>query len=323
MSTQVISVSRVYADASAIRGAEWYDYDSMNLTWGDSGAYLVGQQVGQGRFSKVFEGIHTPTSTSVILKILETATKPRKVQREVKILQNLRDGRNIIRLLDIFQLSNSPTLVFERVDDTVGFGALLPGDVRFYMRQLLLALDWAHSRGIMHRDVKPGNVVIDHARRQLRLIDWGIAEFYHPRRAYNVRVSTLHYKAPELLAGYQYYDYAIDLWSFGCIFAALVFRKDAFFRGTDKASQLKRIAKVLGTDDLWLCLEKYDVLLDEEVTLTNRYPRQPWSAFVALENAQFISDDAIGLLDGLFKYDHAERLTAREALQHRYFAAVQ
>lgn len=59
--------------------------------------------------------------------------------------------------------------------------------------------------GIMHRDVKPHNVMIDHEHRKLRLIDWGLAEFYHPGQEYNVRVASRYFKGPELLADYQVY----------------------------------------------------------------------------------------------------------------------
>lgn len=63
----------------------------------------------------------------------------------------------------------------------------------------------------MHRDVKPHNVMIDHQKRQLRLIDWGLAEFYHPDREYNVRVASRYFKGPELLVDLQDYDYALDM----------------------------------------------------------------------------------------------------------------
>lgn len=65
---------------------------------------------------------------------------------------------------------------------------------RYYIFELLKALDYSHSNGIMHRDVKPHNVMIDHDQKQLRLIDWGLAEFYHPGREYNVRVASRYFK---------------------------------------------------------------------------------------------------------------------------------
>lgn len=74
----------------------------------------------------------------------------------------------------------------------------------------------------MHRDVKPHNVMIDHAKRKLRLIDWGLAEFYHPEQEYNVRVASRYFKGPELLVDLQDYDYSLDMWSLGCMFAGMV-----------------------------------------------------------------------------------------------------
>ena len=85
----------------------------------------------------------------------------------------------------------------------------------------------------MHRDVKPHNVMIDHEKRSLRLIDWGLAEFYHPGREYNVRVASRYFKGPELLVDFQEYDYALDLWSLGCMFAGMIFKKEPFFHGHD------------------------------------------------------------------------------------------
>merc|ERR1712118_58167 len=108
----------------------------------------------------------------------------------------------------------------------------------------------------MHRDVKPHNVMIDHENKKLRLIDWGLAEFYHPGRDYNVRVASRYYKGPELLVDFFLYDYSLDMWSLGCMLAALIFRKEPFFQGSDNQDQLVKIAKVLGTDGLYDYLEK-------------------------------------------------------------------
>lgn len=72
-------------------------------------------------------------------------------------------------------------------------------DIRYYTYELLRALDYCHSKGIMHRDVKPINTMFDHAKRQIILADWGLADFYHHGAPYNVRVASRYFKGPELL----------------------------------------------------------------------------------------------------------------------------
>jgi casein kinase II subunit alpha len=124
------------------------------------------------------------------------------------------------------------------------------------VHEILIALDFCHSNGVMHRDIKPHNIVIDHAARKLRLIDWGLAEFYHPGREYNVRVASRYFKGPELLVDFQEYDYALDMWSLGCMVAGMIFKKDPFFHGHDNYDQLVKIAKVLGTAQLHAYLKK-------------------------------------------------------------------
>uniref|UniRef100_M8CHZ4 Casein kinase II subunit alpha n=1 Tax=Aegilops tauschii TaxID=37682 RepID=M8CHZ4_AEGTA len=227
------------------------------------------------------------------------------IKREIKILQNLYGGPNIIKLLDVVRDDDSktPSLIFEYVNNT---------DFR--------ALDFSHSRGIMHRDVKPHNIMIDHEKRQLRLIDWGLAEFYHPRMEYNVRVASRCYKGPELLVDLLDYDYSLDLWSLGCMFAAMIFRVDPFFHGQDNYQQLVKITKVLGTEDFHRYLEKYGLRLDPQLEmLVGRHRKKPWEKFVDSGNRHLVSPEAIDFLDKLLRYDHQERLTAKEAMAHPYF----
>ena len=134
--------------------------------------------------------------------------------------------------------------------------------------------------------------MIDHAKRQLRLIDWGLAEFYHPGKEYNVRVASRYFKGPELLVDLQDYDYSLDIWSLGCMFAGMIFRKEPFFYGHDNYDQLVKIARVLGTEELDAYISKYGIELDPHLdALIGRHSRKPWTKFIHGENEHLVSPE--------------------------------
>jgi len=175
----------------------------------------------------------------------------------------------------------------------------------------------------MHRDVKPHNVMIDHETRKLRLIDWGLAEFYHPKQQYNVRVASRYFKGPELLVNMRQYDYSLDMWSLGCMFAGMTFQKEPFFHGRDNHDQLVKIAKVLGTAGLYEYIKQYDLRLDPAIeSILSRYQRKPWTKFVNNFNKKYMSNESLDFVDRLLRYDHAKRLTPREAMAHSYFKPI-
>lgn len=324
---KMISRARVYADVNTERPHEYSDYENLQIPWGNQDDYEVVRKVGRGKYSEVFEGVNILNNQRCIIKILKPVKK-KKIKREIKILQNLCGGPNVIRLLDVVRdpQSKTPSLVFEYVNNT-DFKTLYPTlvdyDIRYYIYELLKALDFCHSQGIMHRDVKPHNVMIDHGERKLRLIDWGLAEFYHPGKEYNVRVASRYFKGPELLVDLQDYDYSLDLWSLGCMFAGMIFRKEPFFYGHDNYDQLVKIAKVLGTDELYDYLRNYGLDLDPQLEqLVGRHSKKSWTKFITPENQHLAVPEALDFLDKLLRYDHQERLTSREAMMHPYFAPV-
>ncbi|CDS37336.1 casein kinase ii subunit alpha [Echinococcus multilocularis] len=324
---QLQSRARIYADVNLNKPREYWDYENYTINWGDQDDYQIVRKLGRGKYSEVFQGINVTNNTNCVIKVLKPVKK-KKIRREIKILENLRGAENIISLLAAVKdpVSRTPALIFEYVDNKDFkdlYQNLTDYDIRFYMFELLRALDACHSMGIMHRDVKPHNVMIDHPMRKLRLIDWGLAEFYHPGQEYNVRVASRYFKGPELLLDYQTYDYSLDLWSLGCMLASMIFKKEPFFHGHDNYDQLVRIAKVLGTVELFDYIRKYNIEMDPRFNdILGRHGRKRWDRFITADCEHLATPDAIDLLDKLLRYDHHERLTAKEAMEHEYFANI-
>ena len=177
------------------------------MCYRDQNIYEVKQKIGRGKYSEVFAGTNLNNGQKCVVKILKPVKK-KKIKREIKILQNLSGGKNIIQLLDVVRdtSSKTPCLIFEHVNAN-DFKTLYPTlsdyDIRYYIYELLKALDYAHSCGIMHRDVKPHNVMIDHEKKELRLIDWGLAEFYHPGMLSITLCLVIYF----VLCYYYYYHY--------------------------------------------------------------------------------------------------------------------
>ena len=324
---ETISRPKKYADANITKSTDYHNYENLDVVWGKQNDYEIIRKLGRGKYSEVYEGININNDQKVVIKILKPVKK-KKIKREIKILQNLSGGPNIIKLLDVVrdEFSKTPSLIFEHIEHT-DFKDLYPKftdfDVRYFIYEILKALDYSHSMGIMHRDVKPHNIIIDYNKKELRLIDWGLAEFYFPDNEYNVRVASRYFKGPELLVDDNYYDYSLDIWSLGCMFAGIIFKKEPFFQGTDNYDQLVKIAKVLGTDDLYKYTEKYGLVLDTHYSsILSSYPKKPWNKFITQENKSLCNNDAIDLLSKMLVYDHAERILPCEAMNHEYFKEI-
>mmetsp|Transcript_27578 Transcript_27578/g.88675 ORF Transcript_27578/g.88675 Transcript_27578/m.88675 type:complete len:345 (+) Transcript_27578:52-1086(+) len=327
------SASRVYRDAALRLPARMLNYVEHELAYGRTSDYALVRKLGRGRFGEVFEGLHAPSGRRVVVKVLKPLANVARFKREVAVLQCICRVSGTSELLDVVRESGTDThaLVFpylETMSLRELYAELTLPSVRWFMWRLLRALDATHALGVMHRDVKPNNVLVDPSRGEFTLIDWGLADFYVPGHPNPVRIATRPFKAPELLLSMRYYDYSIDCWAAGCVAAGLMFRRFAlFFQKGDEKSKLDpliRQARLLGTDELEAYMRKFDLRFTQEQLegIRRRRKRVPWSRLVTDENRHLVCEEGLDLLDGLLRVDHTQRLTAREALQHAFFEPI-
>lgn len=314
------SISKVYADSCLNKPNSYYNYTDYNIEIGNIDDYKICDRIGRGRYSEVFKGIqcnNKSTKSFVAIKVLKPV-REKKINREILILKNLKHS-NIIEMIDIVKDIDSQiySIIFEYISHretrTILF-ELKEEEFLFYMKKILNGIEFAHSNGIIHRDIKPQNIIINKEKKECKIIDWGLAEFYLPNTEYNVKVASRFYKPPELLLNYNYYDYSLDLWSFGCILIEYYSKKIPFFCGKDNFDQLTVITDVLGKEDLSVYMKKYQIVLPEGINISKRLSRRKFT--------DDYEENVRKVIDGLLLYDHSQRLTANECLKSDLFKNV-
>ncbi|CAL0310153.1 unnamed protein product [Lupinus luteus] len=281
-------------------------------------------KIGQGTYSNVYRARDLEQKKIVALKKVRFDNlEPESVRfmaREIHILRRL-DHPNVIKLegLVTSRMSCSLYLVFEYMEHDLAGLASHPGlkfteaQVKCYMQQILRGLDHCHACGVLHRDIKGSNLLIDN-NGTLKIADFGLASFYDPNQTQPLtsRVVTLWYRPPELLLGATYYGTAVDLWSTGCILAELYAGKP-IMPGRTEVEQLHKIFKLCGSpsEDYW----KKSKL--PHATIFK--PQQPYRRCVA-ETFKDFPASAVELIETLLCIDPADRGTAAFALKSEFFS---
>lgn len=293
--------------------------------------YQRTELLGQGTYGKVYKARHVVTNKTVALKktILSADDEgvPPTTLREVSILRSLKSPY-IVSLDEVLHSEGrggQPVLylVFEFLDHDLkqfmsakygkGVG-IEPQLAKHFCYQILLGLKYCHTNSVMHRDLKPQNLLIDVKTNTIKLADFGLGRvFTLPVSKYTHEVVTLWYRAPEILLGGRLYSTAVDVWSVGCILAEMVLGHPVF-RGESEIEQLLAIFRVLGTPtaETWP-----DV---NEFRDWHEYPQwRPQALSTAIPGIATLGKDGLELFAQMVKLSPNARITALDALKSPYF----
>jgi len=283
------------------------------------------EKVGEGTYGVVYKAKDTSSGQIVALKKIRLEAEdegvPSTAIREISLLKELKDD-NVVRLLDIVHAEQKLYLVFEFLDVDLkryietgnqNRKPITAPIVKKFTHQLNLGLLYCHSHRILHRDLKPQNLLIDQ-RDNLKLADFGLARaFGIPMRTYTHEVVTLWYRAPEVLLGSRHYSTAVDMWSVGCILAEMAMAGVPLFPGDSEIDEIFKIFRILGTpnEEVWPNVS----------TLPDYKPSFPqWSGLDLGRIVTTLDEAGMDLLKRSLVYDSAKRISAKRALQHPYFA---
>lgn len=281
------------------------------------------KKVGEGTYGVVFKVRNKKTGDFLALKKIRLDDDddgvPSTAIREISLLMSLQHP-NIVNLQQVFFGTHSLTLAFEFVDyDLKKYmewkkGLLALEEIKALMYQLLIGIDFCHRRRIMHRDLKPQNLLID-KHGVLKLADFGLARaFRFPFPEYSHEIVTLWYRPPSILLGSRKYTTSVDIWSTGAIMAEMV-TKRPLFPGDSEIDQLFRIFRICGTPSPgdWSSLSNYP-------DYSTKFPKwRPKSWKHLFPRLGLFGKE---ILRVMMVYDPDKRPSAHLLLQHPYFEDI-
>ncbi|KAG5999017.1 negative regulator of the PHO system [Claviceps spartinae] len=280
------------------------------------------EKLGEGTYATVFKGRNRQTGELVALKEIHLDSEegtPSTAIREISLMKELKH-ENIVALYDVIHTENKLMLVFEFMDgdlkrymDVNGErGALQPNVIKSFMYQLLKGIEFCHHNRVLHRDLKPQNLLIN-SKGVLKLGDFGLARaFGIPVNTFSNEVVTLWYRAPDVLLGSRTYNTSIDIWSAGCIMAEM-FTGRPLFPGTTNEDQIVRIFRIMGTptERTWPGISQFP----EYKPTFQMYATQDLRSIL-----HAIDPIGIDLLQRMLQVRPELRISAHDALQHPWFS---
>ncbi|KAI3409583.1 Protein kinase domain-containing protein [Psidium guajava] len=283
------------------------------------------EKIGEGTYGVVYKALDRSTNKMIALKKIrleqEDEGVPSTAIREISLLKEMQHG-NIVKLQDVVHSERRLYLVFEYLDldlkkhmDSCPEFSKDTRTIKMFLYQILRGISYCHSHRVLHRDLKPQNLLLDRRTNSLKLADFGLARaFGIPVRTFTHEVVTLWYRAPEILLGSRHYSTPVDVWSVGCIFAEMVNRRP-LFPGDSEIDELFKIFRIMGTpnEDSWPGVTS---LPDFKSTFPKWAPQDLKTVMQNLDPA------GVDILSKMLCMDPRRRITAKVALEHEYFKDV-
>ena len=286
--------------------------------------YEKGPTLGEGTFGRVFKAKDLRSGRLVAIKKIRMGNAKEGVNvtalREIKFLKELKHP-NVIELVDVFPHKRNLNVVYEYMTSDLEAiirdkaTRLRTGDVKAYMQLILRGVAACHRYWIIHRDIKPNNILLS-PTGQVKLADFGAGRIFgSPNdRKFTTQVFARWYRAPELLFDSERYTSAVDLWAVGCVFAELMLRKP-WLPANNDLQQLTMIFEALGTPTE----EQWPGMKALPTASQMAFKPMPAPTQASLRQTFRCDADAADLLQRLLCYDPSRRITAMDALEHPYF----
>lgn len=272
-------------------------------------------KLGEGTYGIVYKARKIATSDVVAMKQIrldhEEEGVPSTAIREISLLKEL-NHPNIVKLLDVRCTQSSLYLIFEFVEMDLRQhlkrrGVFYGRDLKIAGLQLFEAVHCLHAHRILHRDLKPQNLLIDRLSR-VKVADFGLARaFSVPIKPFTHEVVTLWYRAPEILLGIERYSTPVDIWSCGCILSEMA-TGQALFPGDSEIDTIFKIFQVMGTPTA----EQWPTINDLP-DFKQTFPKWKNTHFAMVrKKAPLLGEPGIALLGKVLRYDPVTRPSSRQ-----------
>lgn len=289
------------------------------------------REMGSGAYGVVISAADEISGETVAIKLVtrvfEKIQLAKRALREITLLRHFANHENITGLIDVDAISpdfNEIYIFMEPMEadlhQIIKSGQHLTNEhVQYFLYQILRGMKYVHSASVIHRDLKPGNLLVN-ADCELKICDFGLSRGFDARpdeyaSHLTEYVATRWYRAPEIMLAFRRYNTAIDVWSIGCILAELLLGKP-LFKGKDYVDQLNKVLDVLGTPD-------ESVIRKIGSDKAQAYVRSlPSKKSVPLRKILPTADpQALDLLSKMLAFDPSDRITVPEALEHPWLTS--